>query len=300
MMAELNAIHNPEELIQIAAGDPFPELIAQKRGSTLELDKVYFNEPKRYVVKKAHLSRDDVRIFDTEGRMILNSHHPGKNPYDELDPLGLQNDSHHNVMGGEWESLCDVSARGHGFRSYSIRPKTMTMHGRQLIKREGRVLMNVAKMGKLSTMSIRDHFEIGPEDSSDEVYQVACDLMGRTFRFTNMKGELIAMMAKTTKALILTAAFGSGSESTIDVAPGVDCSVILGGVFGIMQVGNSILGDLANNFIFDPLKDNLVDGAVEASGTDGLVNAYQNASNQAAGNLRWAQGVGNFLKNAFK
>ena len=33
------------------------------------------------------------------------------------------------------------------------------------------------------------------------------------------------------------ATFGSGTESTIDIAPGVDCSVILAIVYGIGQIG---------------------------------------------------------------
>lgn len=51
------------------------------------------------------------------------------------------------------------------------------------------------------------------------------------------KGEVVAQMAKSNKALLQTAVFGSGSESTIDIAPGVDCSTILAIVFGIKQVG---------------------------------------------------------------
>ena len=43
-----------------------------------------------------------VRIFDVaSGQVILVSHHPGKNPYDKLDPLGLGNtDAQHAVHGG--------------------------------------------------------------------------------------------------------------------------------------------------------------------------------------------------------
>lgn len=94
------------------------------------------------------------------------------------------------------------------------------MHGRQWIKRGDNVFMNVGKVGKLSSMSIRDTFEVCKEDDDDEVYRVQADLMGRTFEFRNGEGELVAIMAKTKKALIQTAVFGSGSESTIDVAPG--------------------------------------------------------------------------------
>ncbi len=33
--------------------------------------------------------RDDIRIFDTSGELVLVSHHPGKNPYEALDPFGV-------------------------------------------------------------------------------------------------------------------------------------------------------------------------------------------------------------------
>ncbi len=113
------------------------------------------------------------------------------------------------------------------------------VHGRQLVRKGNEVIFNVAKIGKLSSMSIRDNFEICKGDTGDEVYTVAADLMGRTFSFHNEEGKLVAFMAKTKKALLLTAALGSGSESTIDIAKGVDCSLILAAVFGIMQVGSS-------------------------------------------------------------
>ncbi len=77
-----------------------------------------------------------VRILDVAtGQVVLVSHHPGKNPYEKLDPLGLGNSGkQHAVMGGEWESACDVSARHHSMPSFKIRPKSMSAHGRQFIK----------------------------------------------------------------------------------------------------------------------------------------------------------------------
>lgn len=122
------AAADPATAMQIAVGDPAPVLVPQKRGSAIELDKVYFPDTKRYLVKKAHMSRDDVRVFDTDGgHLVMNSHHPGKNPYDALDPLGVtNNEMYYNVAGGEWNSICDVSAHGRGFQSFKIRPKTRT------------------------------------------------------------------------------------------------------------------------------------------------------------------------------
>ena len=69
------------------------------------------------------------------GRVVMISHHPGKNPYEALDPLGLGNtEDQHAVMGGEWESSCDVTARDRGMPSFKIRPKSVSRHGRQYIK----------------------------------------------------------------------------------------------------------------------------------------------------------------------
>ena len=69
------------------------------------------------------------------GTVVMVSHHPGKNPYDMLDPLGLGNgDKHHAVAGGEWESATDVTGH-HGYQGFKIRPKSLSRHGRQYIKR---------------------------------------------------------------------------------------------------------------------------------------------------------------------
>lgn len=113
-----------------------------------------------------------------------------------------------------------------------------TVHGRQYVKRgNDQIVFNVAKISKLSSMSLRDGFELAQGDDGEVVYKCAADMMGRTLSITNEKEQLIAQMAKTKKALIQTAAFGSGSESTIDIAPGVDCSTILAAIFAIGQVG---------------------------------------------------------------
>ena len=91
----------------------------------------------RYIMKSCHLSKDDVRILDMDtGRVVLVSHHPGKNPYETLDPLGLGNTGNqHAVQGGEWESSCDVTSRHHSMPSFKIRPKSLSRHGRQYIKK---------------------------------------------------------------------------------------------------------------------------------------------------------------------
>lgn len=240
MTAELDRLANdPNFVVEFAVGDPFPTLVPQSRNSGLRLFGVYYHEPKRYVLKSAHVSREDLRIFDIDtGLVVLVSHHPGKNPYEAFDPLGLTNvDQYYQVDGGEWSSVCDVSARGDRFRSFKIRPKTWSRHGRQYVKVGDRVVMNVAKISMLKTMSLRDHFMVGRDTGDDVVYTCVADIMGRSVMIHNQEEQLVAVMAKTKKALMLTAVFGAGSESTIDIAPGVDCSVILAVVFAMSQVG---------------------------------------------------------------
>lgn len=64
--------------ITIAVGDPFPRLVPQTQGSGIEKDGVYHTKPTRYILKKAHLSLDDFRVYDVDGNLVANSHHPGK------------------------------------------------------------------------------------------------------------------------------------------------------------------------------------------------------------------------------
>lgn len=240
MTAELQRLANdPNFVVEFAVGDPAPTFTPQSRDAGIRLSGVYFDRQKRYVLKSAHMSREDNRIFDPEnGRCVLVSHHPGKNPYDAFDPLGTTNQGNrYKVAGGEWESVCDVTARARGFRSFKIRPKALSRHGRQYIKIGDQTIMNVGKVGKLKTMSIRDHFTIGKGEDGDDVYTCIADMTGRSVMIKNQEDQLVAQMAKTTKAIMMTAAFGSGSESTIDIAPGVDCSTILAAVFGMAQVG---------------------------------------------------------------
>eukprot|EP00179_Madagascaria_erythrocladioides_P022536 CAMPEP_0198346138 /NCGR_PEP_ID=MMETSP1450-20131203/77907_1 /TAXON_ID=753684 ORGANISM="Madagascaria erythrocladiodes, Strain CCMP3234" /NCGR_SAMPLE_ID=MMETSP1450 /ASSEMBLY_ACC=CAM_ASM_001115 /LENGTH=62 /DNA_ID=CAMNT_0044051545 /DNA_START=1 /DNA_END=186 /DNA_ORIENTATION=+ len=61
---------------------------------------------------------------------------------------------------GEWEAHCDVAGH-HGFPSFKIRPKTISRHGRQYIQpmRGEGTHMNIAKQGKLHTMSMLPHYE---------------------------------------------------------------------------------------------------------------------------------------------
>jgi hypothetical protein len=80
MTAEMNRMANdPNFVVQFAVGDPFPALVPQNPNSGIRFAGTYFHEPKRYILKKAHMSTDDSRMFDhATGRLVYNSHHPGK------------------------------------------------------------------------------------------------------------------------------------------------------------------------------------------------------------------------------
>lgn len=62
----------------------------------------------------------------------------------------------------------------------------------------------------------------------------------------------------------------------------------------------AVIGDFASNYLFDPLKEQLVDQAVDATGTQDVVNMYSQASQSATHQAGWLEGVGRFLKGAFR
>lgn len=302
MTEELNRLaQDPNFVVDFAIGDTTAELVPQRRHHESKFCGIYFDRVKQYVLKSAHLSREDVRIFDVDtGRVVLVSHHPGKNPYDFMDPLGMTNqDMRYNVAGGEWESVCDVTALHGHFRSFSIRPKWLSRHGRQFIKVHGDVLFNVGKMGIFKTMSLRSHFMVGTGTSGDVLYKCIVDMMSRTMSFFNMNDERVAIVSKTTKAVILSAAFGHGSESVIHIAPGVDCSLILAAVYATRQVGAHFMGDAFNNFIFNPAKDAALDSVVETAGLDSVADAYVDASDSAFSTSAAIVSGGRFIYNTF-
>ena len=76
---ELNKLTNdPNFVVEFAVGDPFPELVPQDKTSGIRVSGVFFDEPKRFILKKAHMSREDNRIFDeATGSVVMVSHHPG-------------------------------------------------------------------------------------------------------------------------------------------------------------------------------------------------------------------------------
>lgn len=283
MTDEMNKLVNdPNYAIQFAVGEPSSNLVPQSRDSGIKFRGVYHTEVKQYIMKSAHMSREDLRMFDSStGRMTMVSHYPGKNPYDQFDPLGTTNqDARYQVAGGEWQSVYEVSCQA-PFQSFKIRPKWMSRHGRQYVKVGDNVILNVGKIGKLKSMSVRDHFMVGQGEDDELVYKCVADMTGRSIGIYNTKEELVANVSKSTKALVLTAALGHGSESLIDIAPGVDCSTILAVVYGLQQVGQHFMADLFDNYVADPLKGAVVDSAVEATGTQDVVNSYNKASNEA-------------------
>jgi hypothetical protein len=110
-----HALQDPNTAIDIAIGPPFPELKPQDpRQAPTTLGRQFDQQPRRFIFKKAHLSREDFRIFDAKTKMLVCiSHHWGKNPCQSLDPLGISNQSNYGGMLGEMESLCHVTGARH-------------------------------------------------------------------------------------------------------------------------------------------------------------------------------------------
>mmetsp|Transcript_5404 Transcript_5404/g.15302 ORF Transcript_5404/g.15302 Transcript_5404/m.15302 type:complete len:139 (-) Transcript_5404:2230-2646(-) len=133
----------------------------------------------------------------------------------------------------------------------------------------------------------------------DVEYTIVADMMGRTFTIRNKEDEVVCQVSKTTKALIQNQVFGSGSESTIDIAPGVDCSTILAIVFGIGAVGNHFVADAFNNFVAEPLKDSITGSIIEGAGLEGAANQYTQASNNATHHASKLHKTAKFFNDTF-
>jgi hypothetical protein len=306
MTAETNKLLNdPNFVIQFAVGEPVPHLIPQDPNVGIVLGRLFFNEPKRYVWKKAHMSLDDNRVFDYKtGHLVYNSSHPGSDPHSAFDPLGLTNQGDRytqNTLGAEWESICDV--RGNGVPSVKVRPKKLSRHGRQFVKAwdSNEILFSVGKVGKLKSMSFRPNFAVFKGTVEDvPTYTLTADMMGRTMEVVNTKGELVAVMTRTNKALIMNAAgLGSGAESTIDIAPGVDCTFILAMIFAVQQVGAHFANDMFNSYVVDGIKGAAVSSVTEATGMQGAVSQYTQMSNQAQYQVGSLARAGRFINANF-
>ncbi|KXZ45208.1 hypothetical protein GPECTOR_57g498 [Gonium pectorale] len=223
----------------------------------------------RFLLKKAHLSRDDYRVWEAPtGQLVAVSHHFGKNPYSSLDPLGLSGTvAHHDNKVGEWESVCHVSGY-RGMPALKIRPKTMSAHGRQYIQDASgqHTHCNVGKESRLKSMSVRHNLAVRRGRDKEVVYRILVDLSGRTMQVVNAADELVALMHKSPSAMLLSAAFGGGSEVLLDVAPGVDWTAMVALMIGVKQVGAHFVSDAIGNFVTQPLQEAAVGQVVAATG----------------------------------
>jgi len=52
--------NDPSFVVQFAVGDPIPNLVPQSKGSGIRMSGAYFDQTKRYIMKKAHMSKEDV------------------------------------------------------------------------------------------------------------------------------------------------------------------------------------------------------------------------------------------------
>ena len=125
------------------------------------------------------------------------------------------------------------------------------------------------------------------------------DMMDRTFTIRNKEDEVICQVSKTTKALIQNQVFGSGSESTINIAPGCDCSTILAIVYGIGAVGNHFVADAFNNFVAEPLKESITGSIIESAGLEGVASQYTQASNSATHHAGKLHKTAKFINDNF-
>jgi hypothetical protein len=247
---ELQKISDPNFLVEVAVGPPLADLVPQRPGTGIVVGGQYCGRETRFIWKKAHLSEDDNRIFDVEGRLMAVSHHYGKNPYESLDPLNVLPS---NPL-GDWESICYISGY-HGMPDLKVRPKGLSIHGRQrILDASGdTTICNIAKLSRLKSKSIRHNLAVfAGEEEKEPTYSILLDLAGRTIQLVNENEERVAVFTKSVKTLILNAALGVGSEFTIDIAPGVDYTAILAICIGLHQVGKHYAKDAFSNFLVQP------------------------------------------------
>ena len=61
MTAEMQQLANdPNFVVQFAIGDPIPNLVPQPKDRGIRMSGAYFDTTKRYIMKKAHMSKEDV------------------------------------------------------------------------------------------------------------------------------------------------------------------------------------------------------------------------------------------------
>ncbi len=172
----------------------------------------------------------------------------------------------------------------------------LSKHGRQFVQsRDNReIYFSVAKESRLKTMSLRHNLEVCKGADGERELEVVADMSGRTMQFMNKRNEQVAFVQKSVKALIMTATLGGGSEMMIDVAPGMDWTVILAAMMGVQQVGAHFVKDAFGNFVAPVVQDK----ALEATGLDGVADAIGHSTDSVTNNVRWAQNMFNMFNNA--
>lgn len=284
--SEVERINDPNFIVELAVGPPLAPLVPQQPSAGLSLGGRFLQTPGRFIFKKAHLSAEDNRIFNADnGELVCCAHHFGKNPYDALDPLGISNQNEYwqrSHILGEWESICHVTGY-HGMPSFKVKPKTFSIHGRQLIMDHGgqQTFFNIAKQSRFKTMSVRHNLVVCKGDTEVDVYVILVDMVGRSMQIVNEKEERVAFIQKSMKTLIMNAAFGAGSELMIDIAPGVDWTAILAIVIGLKQVGEHFLKDAASNFVLNPAENAAQNYVLDVSGLGGVAGEAGQYTDQA-------------------
>lgn len=201
----------------------------------------------------------------------------------------------------------------------------LSKHGRQFVQsRDNReIYFSVAKESRLKTMSLRHNLEVCKGSNGERELEVVVDMAGRTMQFMNKRNEQVnpylwtkalyqciiiiqkqhnlfcnrfqvAFVQKSVKALILGATLGGGSEMIIDVAPGMDWTVILAAMMGVQQVGAHFAKDAFGNFVAPKIQDE----ALGAVGLDGVADKIGQQTDSFTNNVRWAQGMFNMFNNA--
>ncbi|KAI8469601.1 MAG: hypothetical protein J3K34DRAFT_423322 [Monoraphidium minutum] len=292
--SELQSIVNdPTQAIAIGLGPAFPELVPQQPGSGLQICRRCEPQIRRFVFKKAHMSREDYRIFNSSGHVVAALWHHGKNPYEKFDPVGTSNFAQaHESRYGEWESAANVAGYN-GMAGLKIRPKAVSRHGRQWVYQWGskEPLFNIGKESKLKSMSLRSNIAVRAGDGKDVIYRILPDLVGRTFQVVNTNNELVCFAQKSAKALIMEATLGAGSEMVIDVAAGADWTAMVAIVMALRQVGAHFVKDALKNYVFEPLKESAVDSTLSATGLTGAASAVGGAQDAALKYTRMAQQI---------
>jgi len=194
--------------------------------------------------------------------------------------------SHHPA--GECESSRDVSGLCGGFK---VPPETRSMHGRHYVKTpDDRVLLNVSKRSRLKTAANKflshwssTFFDIATGDGKHDKI-LGCELTPLSrgdlrnsytmrFRLAQTTGEgddgpVIALVWESQickEFYIDMDAGGPNSGATgpdfrdlqIDIVAGVDCSLILAALFGVLQVCHRLDEDSCGRFCEATMKTNI-------------------------------------------